>query len=438
MANTFEILHVQPARGRAFRPDEDVRVAEPVAIIGYALWQTRYGADPQIIGRVIRVNGRPTTVVGVMPESFRFPENQQLWLPLDVDPLGVPRGGGPSLEVFGRLRADRSIAEATAELGAIATRLERDHPATNKDLRPVVDLFTDAYIGEQAIGLLLTMLGAVFFVLLIACTNAANLALSRAILRTREVGIRAALGASRRRIITQFLIEALVLSALGSVLDALIALAGIHLFNASLEPSRIPFFISVRLDGAALLFVLGLALLTTLVAGTIPALQAARADVLGVMKDSARGSSSFRLGRTSRVLVTIEIALSCGLLVAAGLTTKSIVRLRNVDLGFDQENLITGGIQLMAPAYSDSSRPLFLQRLSERLAALPGLTSHTLASSLPGLGGENVRIALEGRSYEREQDHPQAMRSSVNPSYLNTLGVSVRATHPAATRRGYA
>jgi predicted permease len=424
-ANTFDLLRVRPLRGRAFRPEEDVRVQEPVAIIGHALWQTRYQGDPDIIGTAIRVNGRATTVVGIMPEGFLFPNNQQLWLPLEVDALALPRGGGPGLDVFGRLHVDRTISEATADLHSIAARLEQDHPATNRDLRPVVDWFTDVYIGDEARALLLTMLGAVFFVLLIACTNVANLALSRAILRSREVGVRAALGASRWRIVRQFLSEALVLSVVGSVLGILIALAVIQLFNASLEPSRIPFFISIRIDGTGLTFVFGLALLTTLAAGTIPAGQAARADAGSVMNDAARGSSSFRLGRLSRVLVAFEIALSCGLLVAAGLTTMSMVRLRNVDLGFEQDNLITGVIQLRTPAYSDTSRTLFHQKLSERLAALPGLTSFALATGLPGLGDQTVRLALEGRSYPREQDQPQVLRTAVTPSYLQTLRVSV-------------
>ncbi|MGH7468957.1 MAG: ABC transporter permease [Longimicrobiales bacterium] len=424
-ANTFEVLRVQPLRGRAFTAAEDVRAIEPVAIIGHALWQNRYHADAQIIGKVIRVNGRPTTIVGVMPEGFRFPNNQQMWLPLELDPLTLQRGARPMLEVFGRLQPGRSASAAMAELSAIATRLERDHPATNKDVRPVVSRFTDVYIGEQAIALLLTMLGAVFFVLLIACTNVASLSLSRAILRSKEVGIRSALGASRRRIITQFLTEALVLSVVGSLLGVMIAWLGIMLFNSSLEPTRIPFFVSIRLDGTAMLFVFGLALLTTLLAGTIPSLQAARSDVMSVMKDGARGSSSFRLGRTSRALVVFEIALSCGLLVAAGLTTRSLVSLRNVDLGFDHDGVIVGLLQLAAPAYSDSSRPVFYQRLNERLAALPGITAATLASSVPGLGDMFMPIAVEGRRYQREQDHPYAMRVAVLPTYLQTLGVTV-------------
>ena len=424
-SNLFGLLRVQPLLGRAFTTTDQTAGAEPVAIIGHAMWQNRYGGASDVVGTAIRVNGVPATIVGVMPEGFAFPNNEQIWLPLDVSPAQADRAQGETFDVIGRLRDGTSIDDAIADLNLIARRLELEHPVSNQGLQPVVRPFIDAYVGDEAIGLLLTMLGAVFFVLLIACANVANLLLSRAIVRSKEVGIRTALGASRARVVRQFLTEAVVLSFAGALLGAGIAIAGVQLFNSALEPSRIPFFIDVKIDRIALLFVLGTAVLTALVAGTLPALQASRARPLDVLRDEARGSSSFRLGKASRSLVVVEIALSCGLLVAAGLTTKSITRLRTVDLGFDDSNLFTGVIALPQEAYPDSLVPVFQQRLEQELRTVPGITSLALASSIPGLGGMEIRFALPGDRIEREQDMPRAMHLRVSPGYLQTLGVSV-------------
>lgn len=425
-ANAFSVLRVPPHMGRLFREDEDKPGAEPVLVIGYDLWQTRFNADPQILGRSIRANGRPFTIVGVMAPQFRFPFQQQIWLPHQLDPLKTTRGQGMTLEVFGRLRPGVSLEQARTEMQAITQRLEREYPQSNRDIRAVLKPFTEEYVGDEPRTLLLTMLGAVFFVLLIACTNVANLLLGRAILRSKEVGIRSALGASRGRLITQFLTEALVLSAAGAVLGLGIAYVGIRLFNNAIVAADPPSWIVIKLDAVALTFTLGVTLLTTLFAGTIPALQAARAQLTDVLKDESRGASSFRLGRISRALVVFEIALSCGLLVAAGLTIKSVVKLRNVDLGFTTSNLFTARVGLDEAGYAQTDQQLrFFEDLHQRLTALPGTRSVTLASSLPGLGEGDVPFAVEGTTYDRDQDYPGAGRTAIMPGYFATLGLEV-------------
>ena len=424
-ANTFTLLGVQPLLGRLFTPADEGRAAERVVLISETMWRDRYASARTAIGKSIRVNGRPVTIIGVMPDDFRFPNNQQLWLPIDLDPLALERGAGYTLDVIGRLREGTSRTDALDNLTAIAERMERENPATNTNVRPTVDPFTTVNIGHDAVGMLYTMLGAVFFVLLIACTNVANLLFSRAIVRSKEVGIRTALGASRARIVMQLLTEALVLCSLGALLGTLLSFAGIAVFNASLEPSFIPFFVSIKVDGAAMQFVFALTIITTLVAAAIPALKSSRGDVSGLLKDESRGASSFRMGRLSRALVVFEIALSCGLLVAAGLTTRSIIKLRNVDLGFDESNLFTGILSLSESSYPDSTMPLFYQQLSERLAVVPGLEVGALATSLPGMGGLSEHIALEGTSYQRQQDQPIATHIGITPDYPATLGLSL-------------
>lgn len=425
-ANSFQLLRVRPALGRLFQPGDDAPSAPPVVLLGYRLWQTRYEADPDIVGKSIRANGEPMAVIGVMPERFQFPFNQEVWLPLRLDPLKLKRGEGQSLEVFGRLREGKSLDDAAAEMTAIAARLARQYPETNRDLRVTVKPFTDEYIGDEPKTLLYTMLGAVFFVLLIACTNVANLLLGRAILRTKEVGIRTALGASRWRLMTQFLTEAMVLSFLGAVIGLGLAYVGIHLFNQAIVSSQPPFWINIRLDWVALGFVLALTLITSLFSGTIPALQASRSQVTDVLKDESRGASSFRLGRISRALVVFEIALSCGLLVAAGLTIKSVVSLRRFDLGFSVEEVFTARVGLPEISYPDSLKQVqFSDALQQRLAALPALAAVTLASSLPGVGEGSWTYALEGEAYTEDREYPTAGVVTMAPSYFRTLGISL-------------
>lgn len=427
-ANLFGMLGVAPQRGRTFTAAEERGQGERVVMLGYDLWRNRYGSDAEIIGKQIRVNGVPATVVGLMPPGLAFPTREQLWLPLEADARTTPRGEGPTLGLIGRLRHGVSAEQAHAELVVLSARLQGDVSTERARYEPVVRPFTDYVLGSQPRALLYTMFGAVFFVLLVACTNAANLLLARAIVRQKELGVRSALGASRLRIIAQFLHETWVLCGAGAVLGMVIAFLIVRLFNAALL-LRIPSWMEMRLDVPLVLFTIALTVFAALLAGLLPALQAARADARGVLTDEGRGATSFRIGRASRALVTFEVALSCALLVAAGLTTRSIMTLRAVDLGFDDRNLLTAAVSLPDQTYPDTALPSFHARLEERLRAVAGFSSVALASSLPGLGagGMPLRVAIEGEAYARLEDRPRAPWLAVAPSYLRTLGVQVAA-----------
>lgn len=423
--NTFHVLRVHPLLGRDFREGEDQPGADRVAIIGYAMWKNRYGGDPAILGKVIRANGSPFTVIGVMPEGFLFPQQDQIWLPLGIDALATKRGEGTWLTVIGRLKPGVSLDQANVELAGISKRLETEYKDTNEGWVASAMPFVDAELGPEPHQLLYTMLGAVFLVLLIACANVANLLIDRAAHRTKEVGIRTALGASRAAVVRQFLAESGILSVASAVLAVGLSYGGIVVFNRSIADTQPPFFIDIRLYPVVLAFVAGVAILTTFLAGAIPAIQSSRTDINEVLKDESRGASSLRIGRLSRGLVMFEVALSCGLLVAAGLMIKSLARLRNVDYGFTTQRIFTARIGFPA-TYTDTAKQIrFFETLATRLGELPGATSASISSALPGTGAGRTPFALEGHAYSTDRDYPRTGSLAVTPGFFDTFGIGV-------------
>jgi putative ABC transport system permease protein len=424
-ASAMTISRVQPMLGRLIRAGEDKPGGEAVTVLGYSIWRDRYGSDPGILGKGVRINGKPYTVVGVMPDGYLFPDNAKLWVPEQQDPLAIKRGAGDWLDVVGRLKPGVSIAEANTAMNGIAARIEKEHKDTNEGIRAIVKPWVDANIGPEATHLLYTMLGAVGFVLLIACANVANLLLDRAAHRTKEVGVRTALGASRSAIVRQFIAEAAVLSALGAVLGTVIAYFGIIAFNRAIADSDPPFYIDIRLHPPVLLFIAGVALLASCISGFLPAIQSARMDISEILKDESRGASSLHIGKLSRALVMFEIALSCGLLVAAALMTKSVTKLRDLDPGFTSDNVFTARVAF--PGSTDTvHQRQFFEQLGPRLAAIPGVQAAAISSGIPGIGRGERSLTVEGKTYQRTQDHPRANYIAVTPSYFETLGIRVR------------
>jgi putative ABC transport system permease protein len=424
-ASTFGIAKTQPLLGRVFRPDDNVPNGPKVALLSYGVWKTRFGGEASALNQVMRVNGQPFTIVGVLPEKYAFPDNADIWLPLQQDPLVGKRGEGQSLNVMGMLNPGTTVEQAAMDFAAIAKQLSVEFKESNENFTADVKPFVDAYIGPEPHQLLYSMLGAVFLVLLIACANVANLLLDRAAHKTKEVGIRTALGASRAAVVRQFLTEALVLSAGGAIGGTALALGAITVFNRSLADTQPPFFIDIRLHPPVLAFVIVLALVSTLFSGAIPAIQSSRTDINEVLKDENRGSSSLKMGRMSRALVVFEIAVSCGLLVASGLMIKSVTNLRTMDPGFRTQNVFTARIGFPA-GYTDTTaqRQLMVQ-LRQNLAALPGVKGAALASNLPGTGSNDGPVMIEGKSYAASREVPTSRWYATTEGFFETFDVKL-------------
>lgn len=429
-AAALSIPRVRPALGRLFRTDDEVVGSELVTILSYALWHDRYAGDSTIIGRLVRINGQPATVVGVMPDGFGFPHEARLWVPLRLNPAVASGASGMRVNGVGRLRRGVSFEQANTELAGIARRIEAAHPETNKGIRAFVRPYIRATVPRPVYALMYAMFGAVGLVFLVACTNVANLLLARAMHRTREVAIRIALGASRIAIARQFLVEAMVLSIVSAFLGALIARAGTGAFQRAIA-GQAPFWTDFRLHWQVFLFVVLTALLASLVSGLLPAITAARSNTTDVLKDQSFGSSSRRGGRLSRGLVVFELALSSALLVVAALITKSILNLRSVEPGFHVQGIMTGRVTLST---RDSARQFaFFDRMEQEIASLPGATATSLSTDLPGSGWNEGAATIEGRTYARRRDWIQVRRLAVTPGFFKTFDVSVSSGRPIGT-----
>jgi len=380
-ANLFDLLRVHPLIGRGFEAGDDDPGAPLNVVLGYDAWQEQFAGDPSVVGRDVRVNGEPSTILGVMPSGFAFPDDAQVWVPFRDDPLATPRRQGRSAEVYGRLNDGVTKEQATAEMVAIAHRLEEEYPETNEGFSAQVLTPIEANMDPQINMIFAAMMFAVICVLLVACANVASLLLARATMRTKEAGVRIAMGGNRLRVMVPFLAEALVLASAGAAIGIGIAYVCVDWFDAATAANR-PWFMEFQVDLPILVFVVGVTCLTALVAGILPALQVSRTDVSSVLKDESRGSSGLRIGRVSRILVTAEVALSCALLIGAGLMTKSMIEVGKVEYPFETEGLFTARVGIFQTDYPDrESRQRLWSDLTSELAGLSQLSA--VASSIP-------------------------------------------------------
>jgi putative ABC transport system permease protein len=422
-ANAFDLLRERPILGRSFQVGDDAPGAPLSVLLGYRVWEDRYGADPGVLGKVVKVNGEQAAIIGVMPEGFRFPHDQDLWVPLrDERSLHEERDAGPSFRVFGRLQDGVGRQQGQREFDLIAERLGREYPDTNQGIGVRLVTFVEANTSPfMAVGFG-TMLLATVLVLLIACSNVANLLLARAVLRTRECAVRTAIGASRFHAVIPFFSEAVLLSATGAIAGVGLAYLSVGVFRGATADVSWPYYMQVKVDLPILGFVVLLGVLASLVSGLAPAVRVLKTDVSTVLKDEARGSSSFELGKLSRALVVGEVALSLALLVAAGLMGKSIARLGDRGFNFAGDDVFTGRIQLLGREYdAEQARIQFYRDLLARLKAIPGVESAALGSELPGRGAALRRFAVEGASYAAYRDHPVARRAAVTPGFFEAL-----------------
>jgi len=422
-AGAFEVTSVRALIGRTFLPGDTDPSATPTAVLSYALWRDQYRADSGVVGKTRRVNDRLHTIIGVMPDGYQFPEAVKLWLPLQNNPRVLRAWEGQWLTVVGRLRPGVTYAQANSELATLSHPLSVDRPADVPDWRASVRPYVRARMPGRVYSLFYAMLAAVLLVLLVACANVANLLLDRAANRARETGIRTALGASRLAVIRQSLVESAILALMAAVVGTAIAHVGIVLFNAVMIDLERPFWMDIQLHPPVLAFVLVVALLASVISGLLPAIQSARLDISAILKDESHAASSLRIGRMSRAIVSVEIALSTALILAAGMMTKSIIQLRTLDPGVETRGVFTARVAFASP--DSIKRRQFFEAAERELAALPGIAGAYLGSGFPGTDWEGDQLAIEGRTYAREEDYADVRTLAVTPGFFSTFDVRV-------------
>ena len=421
------LLRVQPLLGRGFTREDDRADSAPVILISYNLWQRRFNADPNIVGRQIRLSSRSAIVLGVLPQGFKFPadEGRTDYLQPLAPNIGeyFNKRSAYFLRVVGRLKQGVTIAQAETEMRAIGARLEQQYPDEGRRLgTSLVPLHEDIVGGVRPA--LLLLLGAVAFVLLIACANVANLLLGRAASRHKEVAIRTALGAGRFRIVRQLLTESLLLSVLGGGLGLLVAMWGVDLLVAT-TPVDIPRLKEVGLDARVLSFTFVISMLTGIVFGLVPAMQASRVDLNESLKEGGRGSTEgIMRNRVRSILVVSEIALSLVLLIGAGLLIKSFMRLREVDPGFKTKNVLTTGLSPSKAKYADAEQQKnFYREVLQRLGTLPGVDAVGLVDPLPLSGNVSmVTFTVEGQPVVAGNP-PSSNRRTISPDYFRAMSI---------------
>ena len=424
-AEMFRVLGVDAALGRTFASGEDQPGREHVVVLSHGFWLRRFGGAPNVVGQQVALDGEPYTIVGVMPPEFQFAPfwatHAEAWVPLNLGQRVNDRRG-QSLRVFARLKPGVSLEQAQAEMETINRRLAEQHPRENEGLTVSVDPLHEKVVGKSRPALLI-ILGAVGFVLLIACANVANLMLAKSALRQREIAVRIALGAGRWRVARQLLTESLILSLAGGGAGLLLA-SWSNTALASLGPDTLPRVHTASLDVSVLLFTLGLSLVVGLLFGLAPALRSTKTDLSESLKSREGLARGRRHERVRQLLVVGEVAVSLVLLVGGGLMMRSFLRLTSVDPGFDPHGVTTATVRLAGPRYAtDEQRAAFFQRLTTQLGSLPSVKSASAINHIP-LGGDvwTFGFTVEGRPVPPESQRPSAVYRVVRPDYFRTMG----------------
>jgi putative ABC transport system permease protein len=423
----FEVLGVQPILGRTLRPEEDIRGQHRVVVLSERLWTRRFGGDPNILGRKLSLGGEPFTVVGIMGPRFRLPQYAELWTPLAWTDEERAVRNNHNATVIARLRRDVDLQTANTEITVISRRLEQQYPEDNKSWGAVVIPLHQDLVADIRPSLMV-LLGAVAFVLLIACANVANLVLARTIGRRKEIGVRLALGASGGRVLRQILCETAVLGVAGGVTGLLVASAAVKLIVAYFG-TTLPEAMAVRLDLPVLAFTLLLSLATGIVVGASAAWRLTHTNVSDALKQGlSRTDADYSGARTRNTLVVAEVALSLMLLIGAGLMVRSLYYLQNADMGMDPRNVLAAALILPQSRYDTPEKQTqFYDRVLERIRALPGVETASLTAAVPlsGDSGGNWPIAIEGRPTPPVSQQPTVVGMIASPGFLQTLRIGL-------------
>jgi predicted permease len=426
-ANHFEVLRQQTLLGRAFAAGEDHRGAEPVVIIGYEIWKNRFGRDPNAVGRVLRINGRAATIIGVMPERMKFPENSELWMPFVPTDAQLARDAR-ILGVFGRLADGATKEAADDEIDGIARRtIAANAEQTGSLAGGRVETFLERFLGGAARPMFITVMGAVMFVLLIACANVASLLLSRTMYRTREVAVRYSLGATRWRVVRQLLIESITLSTMGGMVGLVLASVAVQSFDAAVQMSQPPYWLRFTIDYRVLAYVAGICVATGVLFGLAPALHVSRDNQNDTLKEGARGcAGNRRASRFGNGLVVVELALTAVLLCGAGLMLRSFAALNNADPGFNIDGLVRLRMQLPPANYpTPDARLRFFEQLQPLVEAIPGVQQAAVTTSVPPLADGERRLEINGQPLVQEESRPFVATVTITPGYFAVLGVAI-------------
>jgi putative ABC transport system permease protein len=427
-AQYFDIFGIKAALGRTFLPEEDQLGKDHVVLLSYILWQNRFGGDRSILNRTILLDKEPYQVVGILPPGSAFDRAfNQLWRPLAFEPANMTRNFH-WFGSFARLKQGVSLQQAQKSMDVIGARIAHDYPDSNKGWGVVVEKFSDVIVGPELKTALYVLMSATIMVLLISCANLANLALARGVAREREVSIRASLGASRWRLIRQFLTENVVLSLCGGVLGIGIGYVTMRYLNTLVPPNTLPREVQVGMDGRVLLFALGISVMTGLVFGMAPALQATTPDLANSMKEGGRGSTSGAARRRVRdLLVVAEVSVAFVLLVGSGLMMQSFFHLVNVDPGFDSTNILTMSLPTSDKQYPDPAQlNNYLREIRGSVEAIPGVRETAFTCALPLQGAcYGMPMQVANRPMVDRANRRGGFFKIVSPSYFHTLGIKL-------------
>ncbi len=427
----FKMLGVEAVRGRTFLAEEEQQGKEAVAVMSHGLWQRRFASDEGLVGRTLNMNGRPYQIIGIAPPDFRDPVQQdaEMWAALSFTSQQLQQRGSHGLLVIARLKPELTLEQARSDMARVSERIiegAANYPYTKFGYGVIINPLLEEYVGDIRPALMMLM-GSVGLVLLIACTNVANLLLVRASSREREVGIRTALGAGRGRLIRQMLTESVVLSLVGAIVGIALANVGVSLL-AAMAAQSFPRLAETEIDGTALTFTIVVALATGILFGLFPAFQSARVATQDVLKESSQATTAGRGRlRLRRVLVAAEVALSLLLLVGAGLLIKSFMQLQRVDAGFDPSGVLTMRIVVPAARYSQPDQVRnFYRDVLRRVSALPGVTMVGANSGLPLSGaGSSGTTTIDNPAFPDDRGTPEADQRIVTPGYFETMGMKM-------------